>query len=84
MDINNLWAEHLVHGNEDLSNERKWGIITAKANSLLEASNSTQLLDNGLPMSKRLEWQTYRDNLRSIQDDFATPDGVIFPIEPEE
>lgn len=50
----------------------------------LSQSDWTQLPDSGLSMSKRLEWQAYRDDLRSIQDDFTNPDDVIFPTPPAE
>jgi len=60
----------------------KWNLIEQYAKELFERSNWTQLPDSGLSISKRLEWQAYRDTLRSIQDDFPTPDDVILPTEP--
>lgn len=64
--------------------ENKWRIIEQYIDSLLLQSGGTQLPDSGLSFLKRLEWQAYRDNLRSIQDDFANPDDVIFPTPPAE
>ena len=61
-----------------------WNAKINTANELLSKSTWTQLPDSELSMSKRLEWQAYRDNLRSIQDDFINPDDVIFPTEPAE
>ena len=69
---------------ENISEDDKWNIIFVKRSNLLSRCDWTQLPDSGLSFLKRLEWQTYRDALRSIQDDFPTPDDVIFPPEPAE
>ena len=66
------------------SAEMKWKVIAAHQKNKLNASAWTQLPDSGLSMAKRMEWQAYRDDLRSVQDDFASPDDVIFPTEPAE
>lgn len=67
-----------------INTENKWIVLEDYANKLLINSSWSQLPDSGLPMSKRLEWQEYRDTLRSIRDDFLIPDDVIFPEEPAE
>ncbi len=64
--------------------EYKWEIIIHNIGALISSSNWTQLPDSGLSILKRLEWQAYRDALRSIQDEFTNPDDVIFPTEPAE
>lgn len=84
MDVTILWAEHVMLGNEVLSDNRKWEIIVSKAQILLDSSDKTQLPDSGLSCTKQMEWREYRDDLRSIRDDFATPDSVVFPTPPAE
>lgn len=68
----------------DLSNESKFRLIEQYAKELWERCSWTQLSDSGLSTSKQLEWQNYRDDLLSIQDDFTNPDDVVFPIQPME
>jgi|GEM_PF-2571492 len=69
---------------EAIPETNKWNLLTQYAKELIERCNWTQLPDSRLSISKRLEWQAYRDNLRSIRDDFSLPDDVIFPTEPTE
>lgn len=71
----------IISGN---SNAYKWDAIKQLSNLLISNCNWTQLPDSGLSIIKQLEWQSYRDALRSIQDDFVNPDDVIFPTEPAE
>ncbi len=59
-------------------------LVKATIYKLLSDSEWTQLLDSDLSATKRIEWQSYRDTLRSIQDDFTNPDDVVFPTEPAE
>ena len=66
------------------SDEEKWAAIQRVASDLLKISDWTQLPDSGLSVSKQFEWQAYRDDLRSLQDDFQTPDSVVFPTQPAE
>lgn len=83
MVANTLWANHPMAIN-GFSNDEKWGFILGETERRLQKSDKAQLADSGLSISKRLEWQAYRDTLRSIQDDFVNPDDVIFPEEPAE
>lgn len=62
----------------------KWAVIESTCNQLLRDCDKTQLPDSGLSPAKRLEWQEYRDNLRSIQDNFSNPNDVILPTPPED
>lgn len=71
-----LWSE--------ITNGEKWHWINAHINRKLSDCDWTQLPDSGLSMLKRLEWQVYRDELRSIQDDFDNPDDVVLPEPPAE
>lgn len=68
----------------DISKSEKWYWIGAHVKRELSRCDWTQLPNSGLSISKRLEWQAYRDNLRSIQDDYPNPDDVVFPTEPTE
>jgi len=61
--------------------EQKWREIREKRNRLLFESDWTQLPDSPLSEEKRLEWKTYRQELRDITN-YASPDAVIWPNEP--
>jgi hypothetical protein len=61
--------------------EQKWREIREKRNRLLFESDWTQLPDSPLSEEKRLEWKTYRQELRYITN-YASPDEVIWPNEP--
>lgn len=57
-----------------------WEIVRHIRNSLLKDSDHTQLPD--FPPAKKTEWATYRQALRDIPQTYATPEEVIWPIEP--
>ena len=55
-------------------------------NSILDSSDWTQTVDSPLSDTKKLEWQTYRQELRDLPatyKDIESIDKVIFPKEPE-
>lgn len=79
MNASTLWTNY-----ENLSDDVKWARVKYQADLMLSESAQTQLPDSGLSIAKRLEWQTYRDALRSIKDDFSNPDDVVFPEPPAE
>ena len=62
-------------------NEYKWIEIRNKRNRLLFESDWTQLSDSPLSAEKKIEWMTYRQELRDITK-YASPDEVIWPNEP--
>jgi hypothetical protein len=62
-------------------NEYKWIEIRNKRNRLLFECDWTQLPDSPLSEDKRLEWKTYRQELRDITN-YTSPDEVIWPNEP--
>ncbi len=78
---NLAWQDRPIHFINEPSITIKWDVITRHVEQLLRVCDKTQLPDSGLSILKRLEWQTYRDALRSIQDDFINPDDVVFPTE---
>jgi hypothetical protein len=45
---------------------KSMGAIRRQRNKLLDASDWTQVSDNGLSAEKRAEWATYRQSLRDI------------------
>ena len=60
--------------------------LTAQRNSLLQGSDWTQVIDNPLTDSKKIEWQTYRQTLRDLPTaytDIESIEEVIFPTKPE-
>ena len=62
-------------------NEQKWREIRERRNRLLFECDWTQLSDSPLSEEKRLEWKTYRQELRDITN-YTSPDEVIWPNEP--
>lgn len=57
-----------------------------KRDSLLINSDWTQTIDSPLSDTKKLEWQTYRQELRDLPATYKnieSVDEVIFPKEPE-
>lgn len=57
-----------------------------KRDSLLINSDWTQTIDSPLSDTKKLEWQTYRQQLRDLPatyKDIESVEEVIFPKEPE-
>ena len=61
--------------------EQKWIEIREKRNRLLFECDWTLLSDSPLSEEKRLEWKTYRQELRDTTN-YASPDAVIWPNEP--
>ena len=60
--------------------------LTAQRNSLLQGSDWTQVIDNPLTDAKKIEWQTYRQELRDLPTaytDIESIEEVIFPTKPE-
>lgn len=64
------------------SSDEKWDAIKTVRNELLSASDWTQLIDNGLSVSLRTAWATYRQTLRDMPQDYATPEEIIWPEQP--
>jgi hypothetical protein len=57
-----------------------WDSIRAQRNSLLVSSDWTQLADS--PADKP-SWATYRQSLRDVTSDFASPEEVVWPTPPQ-
>lgn len=61
-----------------------WEQIRIRRNSLLSASDWTQLPDNQLSTQDRERWSEYRQTLRDITESFSDPDDVIWPRLPNQ
>jgi hypothetical protein len=68
----------------ELSDEEIWVKVREKRNWLLVLSDNTQADDvtNITTTAERLEWATYRQELRDIPQSFLDPRSVTYPTEP--
>ena len=58
---------------------RAWAQVRQERDRLLDASDWTQVAD--APVDAQA-WADYRQTLRDIPQDFATPDDVVWPEQP--
>jgi hypothetical protein len=58
-----------------------WENIRVQRNELLLESDWTQLSDSSLSEEKKIEWQTYRQELRDITSQ-QDPFNIIWPTKP--
>ena len=68
---------------EEIISEYKWGEIRAKRNQLLKDSDYIMFPDITISAEKKEEWETYRQSLRDIPQDYDSPDEVVYPDKPE-
>jgi len=61
---------------------KTWDAIKSQRNILLLACDWTQLPDAVLTINEKSAWQKYRQALRDISQNYASPDDVIFPEVP--
>jgi len=61
---------------------RAWAQMRAERDRLLGASDFTQVADAPLTDADKQAWADYRQTLRDIPQDFATPDDVVWPEQP--
>jgi len=59
--------------------ERAWAAVRADRDRLLTASDWTQVADAPVDPAP---WAVYRQALRDIPQDFASPDDVVWPEAP--
>jgi len=62
--------------------ERAWAAVRTERNSLLSASDWTQVADAPLTASEKQAWADYRQALRDVPQDFDSPDDVVWPETP--
>ncbi len=63
--------------------KKTWDSIKLRRNALLLESDWTQVPDSPLTAEVKEDWALYRQALRDLTDDFASPDDVVFPDKPE-
>ena len=66
----------LVQAQEDFD----WQGVRIERDSLL--SDSDHVLMPDYPLEDKSDWETYRQSLRDIPQEFATPDVVVWPDSP--
>jgi hypothetical protein len=58
-----------------------WEEIRAQRNTLLQETDWTALTDVGEVTNKK-DWVEYRNKLRSLPQDYPTPESVVWPQKP--
>jgi hypothetical protein len=64
-----------------IQTQAKWDQIRSYRDKELQASDWTQGAD--IPDSIKTPWAVYRNSLRNLPTDFATPEEVVLPTKPE-
>ena len=67
---------------ENKTNEA-WEKIRKERNQLLKDSDYIMVSDAPITTEKKEEWETYRQVLRDIPQDYDSPDEVVYPDKPE-
>ena len=67
---------------ENKTNEA-WRKIRKERNQLLKDSDYIMVSDVPITTEKKEEWETYRQSLRDIPQDYDSPDEVVYPDKPE-
>ena len=68
---------------EKVIDNRAWTEFRKRRDGYLFDSDWTQSLDSPLSDSKKLEWATYRQNLRDLPSTVTDPLNVNYPEKPE-
>ena len=63
----------------EVQSDRAWAQVRVERDRLLAASDWTQVAD--APVDAEV-WADYRQALRDVPQDFASPDEVVFPAVP--
>ena len=59
-----------------------WDAVRVERGRLLRDSDWTQMPDAPLTAAEKQTWAVYRQTLRDIPQDFASPDAVVWPDAP--
>ena len=62
--------------------QEKWNLIKEVRDELLKQSDWVVIKSNELGQPIPKEWVDYRQALRDIPQTYATPEEVIFPLQP--
>ena len=65
---------------DDAVEDDKWNNVRAQRDKLLVSSDYVMMAD--FPLEDKSDWETYRQELRDIPQDFDNADDVEFPEEP--
>ena len=66
-----------------VTDEEKWVSVRHGRNQLLKDSDYIMFPDITITTEKKEEWETYRQSLRDIPQDYDSPDEVVYPDKPE-
>jgi len=64
-------------------NNEAWRKIRKERNQLLKDSDYIMFPDITITTEKKEEWETYRQALRDIPQDYDSPDEVVYPTKPK-
>ncbi len=65
---------------DDAVEDDKWNNVRAQRDKLLVSSDYVMMAD--FPLEDKSDWETYRQELRNIPQDFDNADDVVYPEEP--
>lgn len=63
-------------------NRQEWQSVRAQRDRLLSESDWTRMDDAPLTVEQRDTWADYRQALRDVPQEFASPDDVVWPEQP--
>jgi hypothetical protein len=81
MIVSDLWSDFTALGVE-CPDEQKWELIRNFRDRALYHCDWTMLKDAPTG-NKDAYWRVYRQTLRDIPENYASPDDVVFPTPPE-
>ena len=77
--VDDVWVISL---DVDTVTTQAWTALRAQRNSLLVASDYTQLQDAHLSAEKKSAWADYRQALRDLPENATDPTQVTWPVSP--
>ena len=81
-DVSQVDADAALAAYNDAESQeaQQWAIVRDQRNAMLDASDWTQMADNGMPSAVRAAWVDYRQALRDITTQTLP---VTWPSEPQ-
>jgi hypothetical protein len=76
----------IIESNQPSANDielMEWAAIRAKRNSLIKATDHTQIGDSPLTVEKKAEFTVYRTALRDLPQTYGNTVDVIWPELPQ-